>query len=321
MNWRLRVRFLDGDCLIGTGTGLLIAGLAGGAGSAVSGILGANAASSASKTQAQASEQASQLELQAEEQALQQQQGQFSLINTETLPWRTVGTEAEFQLENELGVGGSPSQAGYGSLTQGFNQPVPQFDPNATQIDPGFNYRLQVANQALQASAAAKGTLNSGGTEMALLNQSQNLASQEYQNAYARNLQNYQSQLQSYGAAQNTFYNNQANQYNRLAGLAGAGQQTVGSLASLGQNNANSISSLLTGTAGQIAQNTQAGAAATAAGTVGSTNAFTGALAGFANQLQGLAFLNQLNNGKPQGLTPGYAQPPGQNSNSYAAND
>ena len=78
--------------------------------------------------------------------------------------------------------------------------------------DPGYQFRQEEARKALEASALARGTGMSGATLSALQRQSQDLASNEYQNAYARALgenqlrygrgltadqENYQRQLQA----------------------------------------------------------------------------------------------------------------------------
>jgi hypothetical protein len=54
--------------------------------------------------------------------------------------------------------------------------------------DPGYQFRLEQGRQALEASAAARGGLLSGSTGQALAQYGQDLASQEYANAYQRAL-------------------------------------------------------------------------------------------------------------------------------------
>lgn len=95
--------------------------------------------------------------------------------------------------------------------------------------DPGFQWRLDQGNKAIERGAAARGTLLSGGTLKDMLNYSQGLASQEYGNAYGRNMQEY---LNAY----NIYNNNQANAYNRLSGVAGMGQNASAGLGALGAN-------------------------------------------------------------------------------------
>ncbi len=63
--------------------------------------------------------------------------------------------------------------------------------PNGQELlarDPGYAFRQEEARKAIDASAAARGDLLSGGTLQALQSRSQDLASQEYQNAYGRAL-------------------------------------------------------------------------------------------------------------------------------------
>jgi hypothetical protein len=118
-------------------------------------------------------------------------------------PWREAGADA-------LGRMGDNN----------FNQ---QFDYQSFQQDPGYQFRMNEGMKALQASAAARGNLGGGATLKALTRYGQDVASQEYQNAY------------------NRFYDQQDRSYNRLASLAGVGQTTSGQLMGAGQNMANQI--------------------------------------------------------------------------------
>ena len=96
--------------------------------------------------------------------------------------------------------------------------------------DPGYQFRLDQGNKALQASAAARGTLLSGGTLKALDQYNQDYASGEYGNVYNRALQNFGAQNTTFGnnqaAALNTFgaqnqtYGNQVNAANTAFGAA-----------------------------------------------------------------------------------------------------
>lgn len=65
-----------------------------------------------------------------------------------------------------------------------------RFDPAAVDVtrDPGYRFRLDQGNQAIERSAAARGTALSGQTLRALQDYAQGLASQEYGNAYDRAL-------------------------------------------------------------------------------------------------------------------------------------
>lgn len=104
-----------------------------------------------------------------------------------------------------------------------------QFNMSDFQQDPGYQFRMQQGQQAIERSAAARGGLNSGDTMKSLNNYSQGMASGEYQNAY------------------NRFSNDQSNRFNRLASVAGLGQTANGQVAASGTNAANNISANQTG--------------------------------------------------------------------------
>lgn len=74
-----------------------------------------------------------------------------------------------------------------------FNAPSPYQAPTfvapsglTMENDPGYQARLKMGTDALQASAAAKGSLLSGGTQKALDRYTQDYASNEYANVYGR---------------------------------------------------------------------------------------------------------------------------------------
>jgi hypothetical protein len=124
----------------------------------------------------------------------------------DTTPWRQAGVGALNSLESNMGD---------------FNH---DFTMNDFQKDPGYQFRMDEGMKALQGSAAARGSLNSGGTLKALDRYSQGLASQEYQGAYDR-------------------YNNDRNQrFNRLASIAGIGQTANSQMNSASANYGNNVS-------------------------------------------------------------------------------
>ena len=96
------------------------------------------------------------------------------------------------------------------------------FMNNWQQNDPGYQFRLDEGNKAINAAAAARGLSNSGSTLKALTKYGQDYSSNEYNNAYNR-------------------------QYSRLSSLAGIGQ------------NANQQTSQAAGVYGQSLSNNQIG--------------------------------------------------------------
>ena len=224
-----------------------------GGGAVLGGLLSGNAAKSAAQTQANAANNA----INTQQQMYGQNAGYLS-------PWITQGQGASNQLNYLMGIGPqtgtglNTSQGAYGSLATPFSQ-------TNWQVDPGYAFRLQQGQQALERSAAARGMTLSGAQAKALQGYGQGMASQEYQNAY------------------NRYNTDQGNLYNRLSGISGTGLQAGSALAGVGTNVANQIA------------NTQLGAGnALAAGQVGAANAYGNMFNTLANQ--GAASWNAYSN-------------------------
>lgn len=212
---------------IGTGTAIL-------AGTLGSAVLGASAARSAGQTQAAAADRSADLQRQMFERQVQLSE-----------PWRQAGEQA-------------------------LNKLIPltdyqQFGMQQFQQDPGYQFRLSEGLKALDRQAAARGGLISGAALKAAGRYGQDLASQEYQNAFNR----YQAE--------------RAARLQPLQSLAGVGQSTAQQLGQAGQQMASNVGEALT-----------SGAAARASGYVGGANALTGALGTYLNYSQGQELLNAL---------------------------
>jgi hypothetical protein len=247
----------------------LIAGTAAVAG----GAMAAKGAKSAAKTQAQAA---------ADANAAQERMFQKQIELQE--PFRQGGLTAQQEIMQLLGIGGDKNAAGYGSLGKAFG--TEQF-----QQDPGYAFRQSEGMKALERSAAARGNLLSGSTLKGVQRFGQDLASQEYQNAFNR----YQTE--------------RAAKLNPLQSLMGAGQSSA---------------NVLTGAAGQMGQNEATNlynaGAARASGYVGQANALSGALGqigGIASQIpMQNAMINYYgNNTAATGGSPGGAF--GRSTNNY----
>lgn len=79
----------------------------------------------------------------------------------------------------------------------GFN--APQFaapTQEEAQNEPGYGFRLKAGSDALERSAAARGTVRTGGNLKSLLEYGQNFGAQEYGNVYNRALQAYDRRYQ-----------------------------------------------------------------------------------------------------------------------------
>jgi hypothetical protein len=143
------------------------------------------------------------------------------------------------------------------------------------QADPGYNFRMSEGMKGLERSAAARGGLLSGGTLKGIQRFGQDLASQEYSNAFNR----YQTERNA--------------RLNPLQSLAGFGQTSTNQLGAAGQSMASGVGEAL-GAAGQ----------ARASGYMGTANAISGGVGQYLNYQQGNNLLNALRQNRgPSGPT------------------
>ncbi len=200
------------------------------------------------------------------------------------------GTSGSINLPgiNHLTGTANTNLGAFGSLMGSF--PGGNFQaPTLQQAEntPGYQFALQQGQNALQASAAANGSLLTGGTLNALDSYSQGLADTNYNNIYNQALQGYQTNY-------NTWANQQANEYNRLAAMSGTGQTAAQQLGSLGSTTAGQIGNTLSNTAAQIGQQMNNAGAAIASGYTGAANAYGGALSGAGSSLSNGLILSSL---------------------------
>jgi hypothetical protein len=211
--------------------GLAAAAAIGAVGSIAAGSIAASGAKKAGNVQANAAQQAEQTQRQMfeEQKALQE-------------PFRQGGLTAQQQLMQLLGIGGDASAEGYGSMARPFGQ-------KDFEQDPGYAFRQSEGMRALERSASARGGLLSGGTLKGIQRFGQDLASQEYGNAF------------------NRFQVERAARLNPLQSMMGSGQSAANMMTSAA------------GQAGQGIAGSQLGAGqARASGYVGQSNALAGAL-------------------------------------------
>lgn len=240
------------------------------------GIAGAVGSSKAAGAQSKAALSTAQLQSQDAQAALAEQKRQFDITQGNIAPWLTAGKGGLAELSRLLGIGGGSGFADFGSLLKGFSEKFQAPTDVTEQNDPGYKFRLDQGMQALQNSAAARGSLLSGGTLRALNDYAQNYASNEYGNVYGRALGEYQQRY-------NIFQNQQANEYNRLAGISGTGQTAAGQLGQLGQASSSNIANILLGSGAQIGRSLENAGAARASGYAGVANSVTGATGGLTN--------------------------------------
>jgi len=279
----------------GTTAALITAGALSAGSSVAGGIMGSNAASNAANAQAQASEYAANLQKQEADNALAFQKQQYDTSQKEFQPWLQAGTGGINQLSQLLGIGPNNGTADYGSLSQPWTSTFQAPTGATEQNDPGYQFRLDQGMKALQNSAAARGGLLTSGTAKDINNYAQDYASNEYNNVYGRALNQYE-------LGYNTFQQNQANQFNRLAALSGIGQTAAGTLGQLGQNASTNTANIMLGSGSTIGNDIMAAGAARGSGYVGGANALNGALTGAGNNISQLAMLYSLLNNNPSSV-------------------
>lgn len=182
---------------IGTGVGALFGGPAGASiGGALGGAIDGNQDKKAAQGAANAANagQQSQIDLQRRmyEEGVARQQ-----------PFYQAGVNALPGYLSGIGQGGE--------LVRGFTQAD-------YQADPGYAFRMSEGMKGLERSAAARGGLLSGSTLKGIQRFGQDLASQEYSNAY------------------NRFRDTQSLRRNALAGVTGFAPTAANAMGNLGQN-------------------------------------------------------------------------------------
>lgn len=206
-------------------------------------------------SQKKAAKKAAQQQQAAADRAIQQQQQQYNQAREDQAPFLDAGRQAQMNLAYLMG--NIPEGMSMEELASKANTNLGEFGylskpfSGDYQADPAFARRLEEGQKAIERSAAARGGLLSGATQKALQEFSQQVASDEYAQAY------------------NRYVTEQTNLYNSLAAQAGLGSRTAELLTTSGQNTANQIGDYTT----------QSGNAA-AAGTVSAANAWQSGLSG-----------------------------------------
>ena len=210
-----------------------------------SSLIGSSASKKAASTQADAANRAADLQMQQFERQVELQE-----------PWRQAGITA------------------LNKLTPLATEYTP-FGMDQFQQDPGYAFRMQEGMKALDRSAAARGGLLSGSTLKGAQRYGQDLASQEYMNAFNR-----------YQAERNA-------RLNPLQSLAGVGQTATNQLGQAGQTMASNVGQAL----GAAAQ-------ARASGYIGGASALSQGLGTYLNYQQGQNFLNAMRPQQPTAAAP-----------------
>ena len=201
-----------------------------------SSLVGAYASGKGSSAQADAAERAAQVQADASRYAADLQQQQYR---------ENVQRQQPFY---QAGVNALPELVSASRYTP--------FSMEQFQADPGYAFRLSEGTKALDRSAAARGGLISGAATRAATRYGQDMASNEYTNAF------------------NRYQQERAARLNPLQSLTGMGQTTAAGLGAAGQTMASNVGNYGT-----------QGAAATGEGYLGSANARASGYMGTANAI------------------------------------
>jgi len=191
----------------------------------VSGMRNANAVENAAKMQANAAQNAANIGSQTANQQMELARDIFAQQTALNEPFRQGGVNALNRMQDLLGLSSNRNAPGYGSLSRNFSM-------SDFQADPGYAFRMSEGMKALDRQAAARGGLISGPALKAAQRYGQDLASQEYLNAF------------------NRFQTNRTNLLNPLQAIAGTGQTATNTLSQAGQNMGTNVSNAM-GASGQ----------------------------------------------------------------------
>ena len=199
----------------------------------VTSYMNSNAASDAADTQANAARYNAELANQSAQKQLEFNKQVYADTLANQQPYLAAGRQALARLSQGLDVGGQ------------FSSPF-----TFGQNDPSYQWRLKQGQRAMDASAAARGDLFTGGHLKALQNYGQEAASQEYNNEF------------------NRFQADRANRFNMLSGVSGTGQTAVSGAQNAGTNAASSMANILGAQYTNVANQNMNAANAQAAGTL-----------------------------------------------------
>lgn len=202
-----------------------------------------NAAASSAQAQLQASQNQAEAIKYATDKQLALQDKMFNLQRNDQLPFLNLGLNSARNLSNlvnSLSITKPSAGINRPALPEDFNF---QFDDKALENSKAYQFRMNQGQRALEASAAAKGSLFSGATGKSLLNFAQGLASTEFGNEYNRQYTAANDDYtRRYGKAMD-IYNQNVNQYNRQYGQYNDAMNRLASLAGVGQTAASAMGS------------------------------------------------------------------------------
>ena len=196
-------------------------------------VIGAGVGLYSANKQAGAARDAAGMQAQSAADANQLQREMYDQSRNDQTPWRNAGSNALTKIQEQL---------------NGAEWSKP-FDASMMQADPGYQFRLDQGQKALNRQLSAGGKYFSGGALKDMQGYTQGMASQEFGNAF------------------NRFQTDRQNRMNPLMSMAGLGQSSASQMGQQGMQ-----------TGALMGNNLMSGASASAAGVMGAANAQTSGL-------------------------------------------
>ena len=180
-------------------------------------VVGAGSAYMSSQAQSEAAETGANAQLQSNSEANALQKEMYDQTRQDQEPWRLAGERALSTIES----------------MPDFQFKSEDFDFMA---DPSYDWRVDQGVNALDRSAASRGRVLSGAQDKSVTRYGQDMASQEYENAFRR-----------HQSTENDRFNKEQSVYNtnltREQSLAGVGQSATNFVGNAGANMANQVGS------------------------------------------------------------------------------
>lgn len=243
------------------------------AGSIVSGLIGSRSASKASSAQAGAADRSAEMQLQAQRETNALQERIYNETVARNEPARQIGQNALGQLA-------------------GMSQQPMNFQMGQFEASPGYQFRLQEGQDALNRQASASGMRLSGAGLKDAMAFNQGMASEEFGAFNSREMDRFNRERAMFG-----------DRFNRTASVAGVGQTATGAIDSAGRGYAGAVGATNTATAGNVGNALMAGGQARASGYMGQANAFNNALSGIGTGIAG-AYGGYFGQNPGFGITP-----------------
>jgi hypothetical protein len=221
----------------------------------------------AANAQRDAAERSAAVQKEMADKSIAAQRDMFDIGRADLAPYRESGVTAQNQLMQLFGLGGDTTNANYGKYAQDFT--MPEFTG-----DPGYQFRLKSGMDALNRSAAARGMGISGANIKGATEYGQNFGSNEYERAYNRAL--------------NTFQTNRSNQLDPLYKLYTGGQASAANSAAAASNLGSNLGTTYSNLGTNLGKSATDAGAAEAGGYIAGGNAINQTIGNLGNQYTGM---------------------------------